>query len=115
MTKWFFKTKLSEKGLIGIWKHSIQAFTLRINDNVFASYNNEIFKFNANRTFTFGEYSGNNALYEIKGTWRLNSDKTRIELLFDNGHVNSIDVRDYDGKTFIATSIEGNKFIYVKE
>ena len=115
MTSWFFKKKLSEEGLIGIWKHSIQASIIRLNENVFANYNNEIFKFNANRTFTFGEYSRNGPLYEVKGTWRLNIDKTRIELFFDDGQANSIDIRDYDGKTFITTSMEGNNFTYIKE
>jgi hypothetical protein len=111
----FFKRELSEKGLIGIWKHPIQACIIRLNENVFANYNNEIFQFNGNRTFIFGEYSKNGPLYEVKGTWRLSIDKTRIELFFDNGSTNSIDIHDYDEKTFATTSVEGNNFIYTKE
>jgi hypothetical protein len=115
METWFFSKKLSEEGLIGIWKHPIGGGKVTANGKeVFNIYTYEIFHFNANRTFTFGEY-GYSTLYEVKGTWRLSNDKARIELFFDDGESNCIDIRDYDGKTFITTSREGNNFKYTKE
>jgi len=90
----FFRKKLSEEGLIGIWKHPIEASRVSINGgNVVSNYNYEIFQFKANRTFSFGEYSKRGALYEVKGNWKLSNDKTRIEFFFDDGDKQSIDIR----------------------
>jgi hypothetical protein len=115
MATWFFTKKLNDAGLVGVWKHPIGTGNLSVNGKVVQHlYNYEIFKYNADKTFTFGEY-GNTPLYEVQGTWRLNNDKTRIELFFDDGESNSIDIRDYDEKTFVTTSREGNNFKYTKE
>jgi hypothetical protein len=115
MAIWFFTKKLSDAGLVGIWKHPIGTGNLNVNGKVLKHlYTYEIFKFKADKTFTFGEY-GITPLYEVRGTWRLSNDKTRIELFYDDGESNSIDIRDYDGKTFITTSREGNNFKFTKE
>jgi hypothetical protein len=116
MAIFFFKKKLSEEGLIGVWKHPIEASKVSINGGDAVSiYHYEIFHFNANRMFTFGEYSKRGPLYEVKGSWRLSNDKTRIEMFFEDGETNSVDIREYDGKTFVTTSREGNNFKYTKQ
>ena len=115
---------LSEDGLIGVWKRAIETKSQltaeyedgrKVPSNV-STYTYEIFRFNANRTFSFGEYGSSlGAFYEYHGTWRLNNDKTKLELFFDDGVNNSIDIRDYDGRSFIITSEKGDDAKYTKE
>ncbi len=119
-----FKKRLNEENLIGIWKHPILASWGSISitskdgtntDQPFHDYHDEIFNFKADRTFTVGEYGKGGALYEARGTWRLSADKRRIEFLYDNGESISIDIREFDGRSFITTSIQGNDFKFTKE
>ena len=75
----------SKEQLIGTWKH-----------------------------FVFGEY-GQSPLYEVEGRWELTEDKQRLVFSFDNGETSSIDIREFDGNSFVTTSKEGNDFKYTKE
>lgn len=119
-----FKKRLTEENLVGIWKHPILASWGSISitnkdghneDKTFNNYHFEIFNFKSNGVFTFGEYTNNGPLFESTGYWRLSSDKTRIELSYENGEAGSIDIRNFDGKTFITTSVLGNDFKFTKE
>jgi hypothetical protein len=65
-------------------------------------------------TFVFGEY-GNTPLYEVEGRWNLSDDNERIMFSYDNGETSSIDIREFDGNSFVTTSREGNNFKYTKE
>ena len=102
--------------LVGTWKHPLQVGAISINEIEEASpvYNNEIFKFNEDGTFVFGEY-GDSPLYEVKGNWKLSSDKKRIEFSYEDGETSSIDIREFDGTSFITTSREGNDYKFTKE
>jgi len=106
----------SKDQLVGTWKHPIQVGAISINEGEEASpvYNNEIFKFNEDGTFVFGEY-GDSPLYEVEGNWELSSDKKRIEFSYESGETSSIDIREFDGTSFITTSREGNDFKFTKE
>ena len=106
----------SKEQLVGTWKHPIQIGAISINDSEEATpmYNNEIFKFNEDGTFVFGEY-GDSLLYEVEGNWKLSNDKKRIEFSYENGETYSIDIREFDGTSFITTSWEGNDFKFTKE
>lgn len=106
----------SKDQLVGTWKHPIQIGAISINDSEEATpvYNNEIFKFNEDGTFVFGEY-GDSPLYEVEGNWELSSDKKRIEFSYENGETSSIDIREFDGTSFITTPIEGNDYKFTKE
>lgn len=106
--------QLSEEDLIGTWKHPIQTGSITVNGEETPVYNNEIFQFKGDGTFVFGEY-GNSPLYEAEGRWKLSDDKTRLEFSFDGGETSSIDIREFDGSSFITTSSEGNDFKYTKE
>lgn len=119
-----FKKRLTEKNLVGIWKHPLLASwgNIDVTDkdgnsrvNSFQNYHNEIFNFKPDGTFTFGEYGQNGPMYEAKGWWNLSADKTRIELSYENGEASSIDIRNFDGKSFITTSALGNNFKFTKE
>lgn len=107
----------SREKLIGTWKHPIGTGYVSINNgDKIQNYNNEIFKFHADGTFVFGEYGHDqHALYEIEGYWALSKDKTKLIFTYDNGETGSIDIRDFNGNTFIITSKEGRDFIYTKE
>jgi hypothetical protein len=106
----------SKDQLVGTWKHPIQVGAISINEGEEVSpvYNNEIFKFNEDGTFVFGEY-GDSPLYEVEGNWELSSDKKRIEFSYESGETSSIDIREFDGTSFITTSREGNDFKFTKE
>ena len=54
-------------------------------------------------------------MYEVEGKWKLIEDKKRLEFSFDNGQTSSIDIREFDGNSFVTTSREGNDFKYTKE
>lgn len=109
------KEQLSEEMLIGTWKHPIEVGAYSINDgeNV-PLYTYEILQLKGDGSFVFGEY-GKHPLYEVKGNWKLSDDKTRLEMSFDDGETSSIDIREFNGNSFITTSREGNDFKYVKE
>ena len=107
--------QLSEEMLIGTWKHPIEVGAFSVNDGEETTmYNFEIFNFKGDGSFVFGEY-GNSPLYEVRGNWKLSDDKKRIELSLDNGETSSIDIREFNGNSFITTSREGNDFKYTKE
>lgn len=121
---WFFNKKISEDALIGVWKHPINAgggsFEIKKSDGTtsnhpFVVYNFEIFHFRSNKTFTFGEYSNSGPLYEVQGRWKLSSDKKRIDFSYDNGDTYSMDIRNFNGKSFITTSAQGSDFLFTKE
>ncbi len=110
--------------LVGTWIHPINVGLVSINVNngsdktASDSYNYEIFKFKDDGTFVFGEYGGSGGqspLYEVEGKWKLTEDKKRLEFSFDNGQTSSIDIREFDGNSFVTTSREGNDFKYTKE
>ena len=107
----------SKEQLVGTWKHPIQVGAISINESeeVTPMYNNEIFTFNEDGTFVFGEYGESSPLYEVKGNWELSNDKKRIEFSYENGETYSIDIREFDGTSFITTSMEGNDFKFTKE
>lgn len=106
----------SKEQLIGTWKHPIKVGSLSINDGPESApyYTYEIFKFKGDGTFVFGEY-GQSPLYEVEGRWELTEDKQRLVFSFDNGETSSIDIREFDGNSFVTTSKEGNDFTYTKE
>ena len=106
----------SKEQLIGTWKHPIKVGSLSINDGPESApyYTYEIFKFKGDGTFVFGEY-GQSPLYEVEGRWELTEDKQRLVFSFDNGETSSIDIREFDGNSFVTTSKEGNDFKYTKE
>lgn len=120
-----FKKKLTEKNLVGVWKHPILASwgsieisggkTTPSQSKPFQNYNIEIFTFRENGTFTFGEYTKSGPLYEGCGRWALSYDKTSIIFTYDNGETNRIDIREFNGDSFITTSIQGNDFKFTKE
>lgn len=119
-----FKKRLTEENLVGIWKHSLLpswgVITITNKDGhkenkTFNNYHVEIFNFKSNGAFTFGEYTNNGPFFEDKGLWRLSEDKARIELSYDNGETISIDIRNFDGRSFITTSALGNDFMFTKE
>lgn len=109
--------QLSKEQLIGTWKHPINVGSININNSAesTALYNYEIFKFKNDGTFVFGEYDGQSPLYEVKGRWELTEDKHRLVFTYDDGETSSIDVREFDGDSFVTTSKEGNDFKYTKE
>lgn len=109
-----FGKKLSEENLIGTWKHPLLASWVNINGSPSYNYHDEIFVFKADKTFTFGEYGKSGALFEEKGTWKLSIDKTKIELTYESGEHSSIDIRKFNGSSFITTSIQGNDFVFKK-
>ena len=115
-----FKKTPSETQLVGVWKHRILASWASIEVNsrridLPNNYNEEIFNFRPDGSFTFGEYSGSGPLYEVRGYWRLSPDKSRLLFSYLDGETSSIDIRDYTGRSFVTTSLEGNDFKYVKE
>lgn len=111
-----FSKKLTESNLVGVWKHPILASQFRINGGATRSiYNDEIFVLRADGTFTFGEYSSNGPLYESKGTWRTSDDRKWLVFSFPGGETSSMDIRNFDGRSFVTTSREGNKFKYTKQ
>ena len=77
-------------------------------------YNYEVFQFKADGTFVFGEY-GSSPIYEVDGRWELSDDGKNIEFSFDDGQTSCIDIREFDGDSFVTTSREGNDFKYTKE
>ena len=107
----------SKEQLVGTWKHPIQIGAISINDSEEATplYNNEIFTFNGDGTFVFGEYGESSTLYEVQGNWKLSDDKKRIEFSYETGETSSIDIREFDGTSFVTTSMEGNDFKFTKE
>ena len=106
----------SREQLIGTWKHPINVGSINVNNGTESTpiYNYEIFKFKGDGTFVFGEY-GQSPLYEVEGKWELTEDKQRLVFSFDNGETSSIDIREFDGDSFVTTSKEGNDFKYTKE
>ena len=96
--------------------HPIQVGTVSINDSkeVTPVYNNEIFTFNEDGTFVFGEY-GDSLLYEVTGIWEVSTDKKNIVFSYEDGETSSIDIREFDGTSFITTSREGNDFKFTKK
>ena len=105
----------SEEKMVGTWVHPIAAGAVSINDEEpITCTNNEIITFNGDGTCVMGEYSSSSTIYEVKGNWKLSDDKTRIEFSFD-GETSSIDIREFDGKSFITTSLLGNDFKFTKQ
>lgn len=106
----------SKEQLIGTWKHPISVGSVNVNNSAESTtvYTYEIFKFKGDGTFVFGEY-GQSPLYEVEGRWELTEDKQRLVFSFDNGETSSIDIREFDGDSFVTTSKEGNDFKYTKE
>ena len=104
----------SKEQLIGTWKHPISVGSVKVDNESTTVYNYEIFKFKGDGTFVFGEY-GQSPLYEVEGRWELTEDKQRLVFSFDNGETSSIDIREFDGNSFVTTSKEGNDFKYTKE
>ena len=105
----------SKEQLIGTWKHPIQAGWVSTNEGEKIYQNNcEIFRFKEDGTFVFGEY-GDSPLYEVNGRWELSEDKKSLVFTFDDGQTSSIDIREFDGNSFITTSREGKDFKYTKE
>ncbi|MCR4827201.1 MAG: hypothetical protein K5882_09685 [Bacteroidales bacterium] len=106
----------SKEQLVGTWVHPIQAGTVSINDSkeVTPVYNNEIFTFSEDGTFVFGEY-GDSLLYEVTGIWEVSTDKKNIVFSYEDGETSSIDIREFDGTSFITTSREGNDFKFTKK
>lgn len=120
----FFNKKISEKALVGVWKHPLYAGGGTISvvdgdgkkrDHTFVNHHFEIMNLRSDMTFTFGEYTQNGPFYEEHGRWKLSSDKKRFELIYDNGETSSMDIRKFDGKSFITTSVMGNDFLFTKE
>ena len=107
----------SSEQLVGTWKHPILIGAISINDSEEAIpvYNNEIFTFYGDGTFVFGEYGESSTLYEVQGNWKLSDDKKRIEFSYETGETSSIDIREFDGTSFVTTSMEGNDFKYTRE
>lgn len=121
---WFFNKKINEKTIVGVWKHPLMGSGGNIEivskdgtkqNQSFVNYHFEIFNLKSDKTFTFGEYTRNGALYEVQGHWRLSSDNKNLELSYDNGETSRIDIRKFDGKSFVTTSIQGNDFLFTKE
>lgn len=111
-----FGNTITEKKLVGVWKHRILASWVSINDGpVHNNYHYEIFNFRSDNTFSFGEYGPSNPLYEVSGKWRLSNDRKYIELTYPTGELYNIDIRDFKGDSFITTSKEGKDFKFVKE
>ena len=105
----------SKEQLIGTWKHPIQAGWVSMNDGEkMYQYNYEIFRFKEDGTFVFGEYS-DSPLYEVNGRWELSDDKQSLVFSYDDGQTSVIDIREFDGNSFITTSREGNDFKFTKE
>jgi hypothetical protein len=114
-----------ENGLIGIWKHPITSnvqISVKGKDasksneqSIVVSY--ERLRLKADKTFIFGEYSAKDSspYYEVHGKWQLSNNKARLEFIYENGERGDIDIRKYDGKSFITTSREGNDFKFNKE
>lgn len=116
----FFKKKLTEKNLVGIWKHPILASWVRLEVSGVAmkpiqNYNMEIINFRANGTFTIGEYGKSGPLYEGSGRWVLSTDKTTVLITYDNGVASHMDIREFNGHSFITTSVEGNDLMFTKQ
>ena len=107
----------SKEQLVGTWKHPIQNGAIGINESEEATplYNDEIFTFNEDGTFVFGEYEGSSPLYEVEGNWNLSNDKKWIVFSYETGETSSIDIREFDGTSFVTTSREGNDFKFTKE
>ena len=119
-----FKKRLTKENLVGVWKHQLLASWGNISitnkdghteEKPFNNYNYEVINFKHDGSFTFGEYGQSGPLYEVKGWWTLSVDKTRIEFSYQNGEKGSIDIRDFDGNSFITTSIQGNDFKYIRQ
>lgn len=105
----------SKEQLIGTWKHPIQTGSISINNGEKTPvFNYEMFQFKGDGTFVFGEY-GATPLYEVNGHWELSEDKKSLVFSFDDGQTSSIDIREFDGNSFITTSREGKDFKYTKE
>lgn len=111
--------KPSKEKLIGTWTHPIKIGQVEINtdngNNFQDLYNNEIFKFYGDGTFVMGEYSGSKPLYEVNGRWDLSDDKKYLLFTYEDGSTSQIDIRGFDGNSFVTTSIQGNDFLYTKE
>lgn len=107
----------SKEQLVGTWKHPIQIGAISINESEEATplYNDEIFTFNEDGTFVFGEYGESSPIYEVKGNWNLSNDKKRIEFSYETGETSSIDIREFDGTSFVTTSMKGNDYKFTKE
>ena len=105
----------SRELLIGTWKHPIEAGWASMNDGEkMYQYNTEIFRFKEDGTFVFGEY-GDSPLFEVNGRWELSDDKKSLVFSYEDGETSSIDIREFDGNSFITTSREGHDFKYTKE
>ena len=116
----FFFTACSEglptkEQLVGTWKHTFVASSVNINNGEPITQNHsEIFRFKSDGTFVFGEY-GDSPLFEVEGKWQLSEDKKYLVLSYDNGETVRIDIRDFDGNSFVTTSMQGNDFQFIKE
>ena len=111
-----FGNTITEKKLVGVWKHRILASWVSINDGpVHNNYHYEIFNFRSDNTFSFGEYGSSKPLFEVSGKWRLSSDRKNILLSYTTGESSSIDIRDFKGNSFITTSSQGKDFLFIKE
>lgn len=115
-----FKKKLTEKNLVGIWKHPILASWVSfevsgVATEPFQNYNIEIINFRANGTFTFGEYGKSGPLYQGSGRWALSNDKTSVLFTYDNGETSYIDIREFNGNSFITTSSQGNNSMFTRQ
>lgn len=104
--------------LIGTWEHPIETkMSYSVDEgaeNEFISRTYERFVFKEDQTYIFGEYDKNNkALYEVAGTYKIDNDKGGINLYVDSDQ-SFLDVRKFDGNTFVTTSLQGNDFLYTK-
>ena len=111
-----FGNTVTEKKLVGVWKHRILSSWCSINDGPVQNiYHYEIFNLRSDHTFSFGEYGSTKPLYEVSGKWRLSNDKKSIEFSYPNGELINMDIREFKGNSFITTSMQGNDFKFIKE
>lgn len=110
----FGQQQPSKEKLVGKWVHPMYVGGIEINGKTTPIYNNEIFVFKSDGTFVFGEYDGAKPLFEVEGSWVLSKDKKKIVLIYDDGETSSIDIRQFDGKSFVTTSMQGNDFKFTK-
>lgn len=109
----------SKEKLIGTWSHPLQVGQIEINTDdgkkIQDIYNYEIFKFFGDGTFVMGEYDGSKPLYEVNGRWDLSDDNKYLLFSYEDGSSSHIDIRKFDGKSFVTTSRQGNDFLFTKE
>lgn len=111
---------VSEKDFIGVWEHAIESqSSVEINGKKMdmGSTTVERFNFTDKENFTFGEYSTSSgkALYSVSGKWSYDSDSKQLAFEYPDGSKMQMDVREFDGSSFITTSKMGNDFKFEKK